>query len=229
MGMGMGMKMFGGAVPANLDGNVITLQYSLGPFSGPSFPEGLIPVAERKMGPWDLDVLSLPYLTEFIRMPGWDTLDLAAIAAAEGLNFLDWNSSNATTSENFIKTEIEKLLDYMQTDREQYMAEILFQHDHAPGYWAALMAIEPGQMKNTVILMNLAVRIGQSSSRLTNCTSNARGRPMCAPACCRRSAPPRTRHSQAVIVRKAGCSAGCWARPSHPSSRNSIGWQNALR
>ena len=41
------------------------------------------------------------------------------------------------------------------------MAEIVFQHDNAPGYWSALMALNPGQNKHSLILINLAVRIGQ--------------------------------------------------------------------
>ena len=49
----------------------------------------------------------------------------------------------------------------METDRERYFAEIVFQHDNAPGYWSALLALNPGHNMHAMILINLAVRIGQ--------------------------------------------------------------------
>ena len=41
------------------------------------------------------------------------------------------------------------------------MAEIVAQHDNAPGYWVSLMAVNNAEHYNTVVVMNLAVRIGQ--------------------------------------------------------------------
>jgi acid phosphatase (class A) len=49
----------------------------------------------------------------------------------------------------------------MQTDRERYMAEIIFQHDNAPSYWGTMLAINNRAHYKTLVVMNLAVRIGQ--------------------------------------------------------------------
>ena len=63
--------------------------------------------------------------------------------------------------ETFVAAEISQLQQLMQTDRERYMTEIVFQHDNAPGYWVSLMDINNHLHPKTLIVMNLAVRIGQ--------------------------------------------------------------------
>ena len=153
--MGMGTTGAGnafGAVPADFGLRPLTLQYTLGTNSS-NFPKDLLPRAEWKEGAWDLDVLALVYLPEFMKTD-WSTLPL-------GNDLLMWQSSNAKDAEDFVLGEIEHLRELMQTDRERYMAEIVFQHDNAPGYWSALLALNPGQNKHSLILINLAVRIGQ--------------------------------------------------------------------
>jgi len=155
--MGMGMGMAFGATPPELGFRPLTLQFDLGPNVAPSFPDKLLPTNSWKdrIGPWDPDVLSLLYLTEFLQKTDWKRIDFSD----PGL--LDWQPANATTFEDFVKREITQLQLLMQTDRERYMAEIVAQHDNAPAYWVSLMAVNGHQHLLTLVVMNLAVRIGQ--------------------------------------------------------------------
>jgi hypothetical protein len=149
-----------GATPPELGFRPLTLQYQLGPNTDPSFPDTLLPTASWKdrVGPWDPDVRCLLYLTEFIRETDWDTI--AADIAAERPELLDWQSDKPNY-EAFVSSEIRQLQQLMQTDRERYMGEIVAQHDNAPGYWVSLMAVNNDQHFDTLVVMNLAVRIGQ--------------------------------------------------------------------
>jgi hypothetical protein len=156
--MGMGMGMAFGATPPELGFRPLTLQYELGPNSDPSFPVDLLPTARWKdrIGPWDPDVLSLLYLTEFLEKCDWKAIDFAR----DYPDLLLWQPDKAHF-EDFVAGEIGRLLEYMQTDRERYMGEIVAQHDNAPGYWVSLMAANGHQHPKTLVVMNLAVRIGQ--------------------------------------------------------------------
>jgi len=154
--MGMGF----GATPPELGFRPLTLQYDLGPNSAPSFPDRSLPTAawQGRIGPWDPDVLSLLFLTEFIEKcgPGWKTINLAG----QTPDLLGWQSSNAN-SVAFINAEILHLQQLMQIDRERYMGEIVFQHDNAPGYWVSMLDINSRAHLKTLVVTNLAVRVGQ--------------------------------------------------------------------
>ncbi|WP_158626785.1 phosphatase PAP2 family protein [Bradyrhizobium sp. RP6] len=149
-----------GATPPELGFRPLTLQYDLGPNTDPSFPEKLLPKEcwKDRIGPWDPDVLCLLSLTEFIRDTDWDTIhtDLAA----ERPTLLAWDPSKPDY-QDFVAGEILQLQLLMQTDRERYMGEIVAQHDNAPGYWVSLMAANNREHHYTLVIMNLAVRIGQ--------------------------------------------------------------------
>jgi hypothetical protein len=158
MGMGMGMGMAFGATPPELGFRPLTLQFDLGPNVDPSFPERLLDKVcwKDRHGPWDPDVLSLTYLAEFIKNTPWDGIDIAT----DRPDLLKWQPANA----NFVKfvgCEIHQLQILMQTDRERYLGEIVAQHDNAPGYWESLMGINNRHHHHTLVVMNLAVRIGQ--------------------------------------------------------------------
>src|SRR5262249_1648584 len=104
------------------------------------------------------DVLSLLYLTEFIKGTDWETI--GTDIARERPALLKWQPDEEGF-EDFVRAEIVQLQELMQIDRERYMAEIVTQHDNAPGYWVSLMAVNNRQHHNTLVVMNLAVRIGQ--------------------------------------------------------------------
>jgi len=150
-----------GATPPELGFRPLTLQYDLGPNTDPSFPDQLLPTAswKKRVGPWDPDVLCLLYITEFIRGTDWDKIDAEIVAQRPEL--LHWDPNSYANFEKFVSGEIIQLQQLMQTDRERYMVEILAQHDNAPGYWVSLMAVNNREHHHTLVVMNLAVRIGQ--------------------------------------------------------------------
>ncbi|TYO67235.1 phosphatase PAP2 family protein [Bradyrhizobium hipponense] len=158
MGMGMGMGMAFGATPPELGFRPLTLQYELGPNSAPSFPDKSLPTRawQGRIGPWDPDVLSLLFLIEFIEKcgPGWKAINLAG----QQPDLLGWQSA---ANSAFVNAEIHHLQQLMQTDRERYMAEIVIQHDNAPAYWVSMLSINSHAHFKTLVVMNLAVRIGQ--------------------------------------------------------------------
>ena len=160
--MGMGPLPMFGAVPTELGFRPIVLQYTLGPGASPSFPVENLPFAEWRRGPWDPDVLSLIHLTEFARQ-NWDDhnafrADILALPPPFS-QILDWE--NVATAQNYTNAEINLLMEYMQNDRERYLPEILAQHDNAPAYWGAMLGINRSNYPNTLVVLHLAVRIGQ--------------------------------------------------------------------
>lgn len=156
--MGMGMGMAFGATPPELGLRPLTLQYDLGPNCAPSFPQQTLPSGDwqGRIGPWDPDVLCLLFLTEFMEncSPGWKQVNLA------GHDLLGWQQGSANPTA-FINAELHHLQQLMQIDRERYMGEIIFQHDNAPGYWVSMLGVNNRAHYYTLVLMNLAVRIGQ--------------------------------------------------------------------
>jgi len=157
----MGMAPFS-AVPPELGARYLTLQYTLGPNSPPSFPTGILPPQQWKEGPWDPDVLALKFLPEFVRTD-WDKIKLhQLIQGTADAHLLDWDLGRGKTqAENFVEAEVEYLQELMQNDRERYLPEILIQHDNAPAYWGALLALDHSTYPKTFQVLNLAVRIGQ--------------------------------------------------------------------
>jgi membrane-associated phospholipid phosphatase len=152
--MGMGMGMGFGATPPELGFRPLTLQYELGPNCPPSFPVDMLPSSKWKdrVGPWDPDVLSLLYLDEFMQT-NWRNIGLPG-------RLFGWQP-NKPGFEKFVKSEIVHLQQLMQIDRERYLGEIVVQHDGAPAYWVSLLAVNGHQHSRTLVVMNLAVRIGQ--------------------------------------------------------------------
>jgi hypothetical protein len=100
-------------------------------------------------------VLSVIYLAEFIQDGDWKTINTRMNPA-----LLGWQKTKAGF-EAFVADEIGQLQLLMQTDRERYLTEIVFQHDNAPGYWVSLMDINNHLHPRTLVVLNLAVRIGQ--------------------------------------------------------------------
>jgi hypothetical protein len=88
--------------------------------------------------------------------PDWKTINLTG----QSPDLLGWRSSKANYLA-FINAEIHHLQQLMQFDRERYMTEIIFQHDNAPGYWVSMLDINSRAHFKTLVVINLAVRIGQ--------------------------------------------------------------------
>ena len=70
-------------------------------------------------------------------------------------------SPNAATFQSAVASEINLLIAMMQTERDLYMAEIVAQADSAVNYWLALLGITRKAKPKSVLLLQIAGRIGE--------------------------------------------------------------------
>jgi membrane-associated phospholipid phosphatase len=163
MGMGMGMGMAGwpaGAVPSELAPRPFTLDFTPD-LAHPDFPARTIPSARWSYDDklWDGSIYALLALREFAGQ-AWNNYDLAAARP----DLFGWRDANAAVKEAFVLPEIQLLRNFMESERERYMTEILVQHDNAPGFWVALLGLTDGSKPKTCLLMQMALRCGEMAA-----------------------------------------------------------------
>jgi membrane-associated phospholipid phosphatase len=148
-----------GAVPPELVWGPLTLQFYLGLNAPPSADFPILPIlpsANWRPSTWDPSLYALLGLSEFVPNASWETIaDGTALAP-----FLGWQTINAGF-QAFVAGEIAALRTLMARDRERYLAEIITQHNDAPGYWIGLLRLDRPTYPWTLRVLSLASRIGE--------------------------------------------------------------------
>ena len=148
-----------GGVPSDLIWGPLTLQFYLGLGATQSFPIlPILPPANWRKSVWDPSLYALLGLGEFACAASWQGIaDGSAVALP-----LDWDPRiNPTTFSDYVATEINALAVLMAKDRERYLAEIIAQHNDAPGYWVGLLRLDRQTYPWTLRVLSLASRIGE--------------------------------------------------------------------
>lgn len=148
-----------GAVPPELVWGPLTLQFNLGLNAPPSFPIlPTLPAGNWRPAIWDPSLYALLGLGEFVVGANWRTI--ADGTALPNPLPLGWQPGQAGFRA-FVDGEITQLAVLMAKDRERYLAEIIAQHNDAPGYWIALLRLDRRSYPWTLRVLSLASRIGE--------------------------------------------------------------------
>lgn len=152
-----------GAVPPELVWGPLTLQFYLGLKAPPGADFPILPIlphANWRPPLWDPSLYALLGLSEFVVNASWRTIADGTAIAADLDPFLKWEPTKAGF-EAFVAGEVAALRTLMARDRERYMAEIITQHNDAPGYWIGLLRLDRGTYPWTLRVLSLASRIGE--------------------------------------------------------------------